>query len=239
MRRQIFLPLLFLFCLIFIVNSTFAITVDEIYRNFKATYEKTENFSADFEQTTHYQNQRSIAKGRLVFAKPNLLRQEYFDNENPEELAQLIILDGKTSWSYTPWLKQVTKTEAKGKEILPGIGKSLENLPKNYNMELVEDEIANPKGIYRMKLSPKQIITKSTQQQPGTFIEPSTPLPEIIEVWIRTKDWIPVQFSYKNQANDMLIVTALKNVKLNQKLDESTFKFTVPKDVEVINISPQ
>ena len=231
--------IIFLFCLIFIANSAVAITIDEIYRNFKATYERTENFSADFEQTTHYQNQRSIAKGRLIFGKPNLLRQEYFDNANPEELAQLIVLDGKTSWSYTPWLNQVTKTTSKGKELLPGIGKSLENLPKNYNMELVEDEIANPKGIYRMKLSPKRVTPKSTRQEPRTPIEQSALLPEIIEVWIRSKDWAPVQFSYKNQANDMLIVTALKNVKLNQKLDESTFKFTVPKDAEVINISPQ
>jgi outer membrane lipoprotein-sorting protein len=215
----------------FMATSAIAITVDEIYRNFKTAYEQAENFSADFEQTTHYQNQRSIAKGKLTFGKPNLLRQEYFDNTNPEELSQLIILDGKTSWSYTPWLNQVTKTASKGKELLPGIGKSLEDLPKNYNMELVEDEIANPKGIYRVKLSPKQIAPQST--------EPGAALPEIIEVWMQAKDWAPVQFSYKNQANDMLIVTALKNVKLNQKLDESTFKFTVPKDAEVINISPQ
>ena len=239
MRRQSFLPLIFLFCLMFAANLSVAITVDEIYRNFKAAYEQTKNFSADFEQTTHYQNQRSIAKGKLIFGKPNLLRQEYFDNANPEEISQLIILDGKTSWSYTPWLNQVTKAESKGKELLPGIGKSLENLPKNYNMELVEDEIANPKGIYRMKLSPKQIITKSARQEPRSPTEQSAPLPEIIEVWIQSKDWAPVQFSYKNQENDMLIITALKNVKLNQKLDESTFKFTVPKDAEVINISPQ
>lgn len=232
MRRHNFLPFTFLFCLMFVViNSAVAITVDEIYRNFKAAYERTENFSADFEQTTHYQNQRSIAKGKLIFGKPNLLRQEYFDNVNPEQLSQLIVLDGKTSWSYTPWLNQVTKAESKGKELLPGIGKSLENLPKNYNMEIVEDEIANPKGIYRVKLSPKQITPESTGQ--------GVPLPEIIEVWMQSKDWVPVQFSYKNQANNMLIITALKNVKLNQKLNESTFKFTVPKDAEVINISPQ
>jgi len=239
MRHYSFLTFIFLFCLIFVANSVVAITVDEIYRNFKATYEQTENFSADFEQTTHYQNQRSIAKGKLIFGKPNLLRQEYFDNANPKELSQLIILDGKTSWSYTPWLNQVTKTESKGKELLPGIGKSLEDLPKNYNMDVVEDEIANPKGIYRVKLSPRQITPKSTRQEPRTPIEQSAPIPEIIEVWIQSKDWAPIQFSYKNQANDMLIITALKNVKLNQKLDKSTFEFTVPKDAEVINISPQ
>lgn len=239
MRRQSFLPFVFLFCLMFVTNSAVAITVDEIYRNFKAAYEQTKNFSADFEQTTHYQNQRSIAKGKLIFGKPNLLRQEYFDTANPEQLSQLIILDGKTSWSYTPWLNQVTKTESKGKELLPGIGKSLEDLPKNYNMELVEDEIANPKGIYRLKLSPKQIRQKSTRQEPRSPTEQGVPLPEIIEIWIQSKDWVPVQFSYENQANDMLIITALKNVKLNQKLDDSTFKFTVPKDAEVINISPQ
>ena len=215
MRRHFFESLIFFCCLIFLANSAFAITVEEIYRNFKAVYKRTENFSAGFEQITRIRNQKSTSKGRLIFGKPNLLRQEYFDPSNPKELIQLIILDGKTSWSYTPWLNQVTKTEAKGKELLPGIGKSLENLLKNYKMELVDDEVSNPKGIYQVKLSPKVAALKKEE---GVTEGQSRPL-EFIEVWIRSKDWVPIQFSYsyKSETNDMLVVTSLKDIKLNKK----------------------
>lgn len=226
--------LIFGISLILLASFAYAITVKEIHLKFKATYEQTKNFSADFEQTTHHQNRRSIVKGKLVFEKPNLLRLEYFDSTNPEELVQLIVSDGKTSWSYTPYLEQVNKTEAKGKELLPGVGKSFEQLPKNYNMELVPDDVANPKGIYRVKLFLKdaasQTATRDKQQ--------NSQLMESLEVWIHSKDWTPVQFSYTIPSHNMLVITALKNIKLNQKLNKDTFTFTVPKGVEVIDLSP-
>ena len=58
-----------------------AYTVDEIFQHFKAAYDKSENFSASFEETTLFSHRRNVARGRLVFGKPNLFRKEYVDSE--------------------------------------------------------------------------------------------------------------------------------------------------------------
>lgn len=220
--------------ILFFIKPVSAITIDQIFQNFKKTYKNTENFSADFEETTYRNDNKSVARGKLIFAKPNLLRKEYIDPNNPDRLAQLIVLDGNTSWSYVPILDQVTKIESKdkNKSLIPGIGESIEKLKKTYNMKLVEDEVAEEKGIYHIELSPKDTVQSASGKE--------NRLSESVEVWIRSSDWIPVQFSYKSEsevAGDMTIVMSFKNIKLNQDLPKSTFVFEVPEDAEVIDIS--
>ena len=210
--------------------------IDQIFKNFQKTYKTSKNFSADFEETTYQKDTKSVAKGRLIFAKPNLLRTEYIDRNNPKRLAQLIIHDGKTSWSYVPLLNQVTKLESKSKnrELIQGIGESIEKLKKTYNMKLVEDKVAESKGVYHIELSPKDPIRSSSGQGRQTI--------ESIEIWMRSKDWIPVQFSYKSESEafgDTTIVISFKNIKIDQELPESTFVFEVPKGAEVIDISDE
>lgn len=222
--------------LIFFIRPVSAITIEQIFKNFKKTYKTTENFSTDFEETTYRNDTKSVAKGKLIFAKPNLLRKKYIDPNKPERLAQLIVLDGETSWSYVPLLNQVTKLTSKDKDknLIPGIGESIEGLKKTYDMKLVEDKVAKSKGIYHLELSPKNPIRTRSRQKKKVI--------ESIEVWIRSSDWIPVQFSYKSEseaAGDMTIVMSFMNIKLNQKLPKSTFVFEVPEGAEVIDISDE
>lgn len=231
--NAVIISLLLLTCL---VRSVSAITVDQIVKNFKKTYETSKNFSAVFEETTYREDTKSVAQGQLIFAKPNLLRKKYVDRNNPKRLAQLIVLDGKISWSYVPLLNQVTKLKSKNKtkELIPGIGESLEKLKETYDMKLVDDEVAKSKGVYHLELFPKKTIQSTSGQK--------KPLTESIEVWIRSKDWIPVQIAYKSKseaAGDMTIVVSFRKIKINQKLPESTFVFEVPKGAEVIDISDQ
>ena len=99
------------FLLIIAVSSGTADTVEKVFQNFKAAYEKSKNFSADFEETTLQAGNKSVARGRLMFSKPNLLRKAYVSHKDPTQLAQLIVLDGEYSWAYTPVLSQVNKEE--------------------------------------------------------------------------------------------------------------------------------
>lgn len=233
-QRYLNAIIIFSLFLMFLIRPVSAITVDGIFKNFKKTYETSENFSADFEETTYRDDTKSVASGRLIFAKPNLLRKEYVDLNNPERLAQLIVLDGKTSWSYVPLLSQVTKLKLKdkNKELIPGIGESIEKLKKTYNMKIVEDKAAASKGIYHIELSPKKQVKSSSGQEKKLI--------ESVEVWIRSDDWIPVQFSYKSEsevAGDMTIVISFRNIKIDQDLPKSTFIFEPPEGAEVIDIS--
>lgn len=62
---------------------------------------------------------------------------------------------------------------------------------------------------------------------------------EYLEIWIRGKDWIPVQIAYHGEGDKTVTIISFKNIKLDQKLAPDTFKFTPPEGVEVITISSE
>ena len=232
MRRFLLLGIILsLLSTLIILDTVSAIAVEEITANFKKKYVKTRNFSADFEQTTFVAGQKRVAKGKLNFQKPNLMRQRYSDPNNPENMTQLIVSDGKTLWSYTPLINQATRQELlqddNRMELLPGFGQSLENVEKNYSLNLAEDKLAEKQGVHKVELIPKM----QDENADSVF--------DVLQVWVRDKDSIPVQFMYKDSKNKITLVLSFKNVKINESLDESTFKFEVPKGVQVITIPSQ
>ena len=84
------------------INRAHPQTADEIFQNFKTAYEKSENFSANFEETTLFADNKSVARGRFIFRKPNLLRKEYVDRKDTSKVVQLTVLDGEYGWDvYT------------------------------------------------------------------------------------------------------------------------------------------
>ena len=224
------------FLLAITVNNGTANTIENVFQNFKAAYEKSKNFSADFEETTLQAGNKSIARGRLMFSKPNLLRKEYVSHKNPTQLAQLIVLDGEYSWAYTPLLNQVNKMKwgrSNRKELLPGLGASLDEAAQKFNMELVPDEAANPKGIYRIKLTPK------AQMSPD--VEANIPR-EIIEIWVKSDEWLPVQFGYQSESNqegNISVIVAFTNIQRDLEMDTELFKFVIPDGVEIIDLSAE
>jgi len=230
---------------ILLTQSISAITVEQILDNFKKTYEKSKNFSADFEETTYRDDTKSVAKGRLLFAKPNLLRKEYVAQNNPERIVQLIVIDGKFSWSYVQLLNQVTKLKLKDENqgLIPGVGKSLDKLKDIYDMKIVQDEVAESKDVYHIELLPKSsALSNNVKGKAQSDSGKENELSEKFEVWIRTKDWVPVQFSYKSEseiAGDMTIVISFRKIKINQDLPKSTFVFEPPEDAEVVDISDE
>ena len=224
------------FLLAITVNNGTADTIENVFQNFKAAYEKSKNFSADFEETTLQAGNKSIARGRLMFSKPNLLRKEYVSHKNPTQLAQLIVLDGEYSWAYTPLLNQVNKMKwgrSNRKELWPGLGASLDEAAQKLNMELVPDEAANPKGIYRIKLTPK------AQMSPD--VEANIPR-EIIEIWVKSDEWLPVQYGYQSESNqegNISVIVAFTNIQRDLEMDTELFKFVIPDGAEIIDLSAE
>ncbi len=233
MKRFYFLYI-FTFLLIIAVSNASADTIEKVFQNFKTAYEKSKNFSADFEETTLQAGNKGIARGRLMFSQPNLLRKEYVSHKNPAQLAQLIVLDGEYSWAYTPLLSQVNKMKwgsSNRKELLPGLGASLDEAAEKFNMQLVPDEVANPKGIYRIKLTPKPQIPPALKAD----------IPrEIIEIWVRSDEWLPVQFGYQSESNNegsISVIVAFANIQRDIEMDTDLFKFVIPDGAEVIDLS--
>jgi len=102
-----------------------------------------------------------------------------------------------------------------------------ENVEKNYSITLVEDKLAEKRGVHVVELVPKN----GDQLPDPTF--------DVLQVWIRDEDSVPVQFMYRSKKNEMTFILSFKNVKVNEDLDESIFKFEVPKGVQVITVPEQ
>ena len=228
-KFQNLLLVVMLFSMMCVGNAS-SQTVDEIFQNFKVAYEKSENFSANFEETTLFANTKSVARGRFVFGKPNLLRKEYVDRKDASKVVQLTVLDGEYGWTYTPLLNQVNKmkwTNPERRELLPGIGASLEDVQKNYDMALIPDEFANPKGVHQIELTPKAHMVNANAK-------------ETLQIWVKSGEWLPVQFGYKTEFEDgtrQSVIVALTQIERDKELAPDLFKFVVPKDAEVIDLS--
>ena len=220
--------------LVLFVSSAYPQTVDEIFQNFKKAYEKSDNFSANFEETTLFSDRKSVARGRFIFGKPNLLRKEYVDQKDASKIVQVTVLDGTYAWTYTPILDQVNKMKwnnPERRELIPGIGASLEDVQKNYDMVLVPDEFANPKGIHQIALSPKE-------DPKNPLIRPN--VKEKLLIWVKTGEWLPVQFGYESELEDgtrQSVIVTLTEIQRDKELAPDLFKFVVPEDAEVIDLS--
>ncbi len=216
------------------VNSAYPQNVDEIFQNFKTAYEKSDNFSANFEETTLLSNRKSVARGRFIFGKPNLLRKEYVDRKDASKVVQVTVLDGEYAWTYTPVLNQVNKMKwnnPERRELLPGIGASLEDVQINYDMVLVPDEFANPKGVHRIELTPKK--------DPKDHLMNAN-VKEKLLIWVKSDEWLPVQVGYESELEDgtrQSVIVAFTEIKRDTELAPDLFKFVVPEDAEVINLS--
>ncbi len=231
-----FVLLCFTLCL---VTSGYAYTFDEIFKNFQTAYKNSKNFSAEFEETTLYKGRKGVSRGQFSFGKPNLLRKEYVDHKDPDKIIKTIVLDGAYAWSYARVINQVNKQKLSGaqrRELIPGIGTSLEEVSKNWDMELVPDEAANPKGIYQIRLTPKSHLLNT----PAGQIPAAGNIKEYLEIWVKEGEWLPVQFGFVTEYDDgsrRSVITKLSKIQRDKKLSPNAFKFVIPKGAEVIDLS--
>lgn len=222
-----------------LVNNGHTYTVDEVFKNFQTAYKNSKNFSAEFEEITLFKTRKSVSRGQFTFGKPNLLRKEYVSRINANEITKTIVLDGSFAWSYTHVLNQVNKqklNDAQRRELIPGIGASLENAPKNWDMKLVPDEAANQKGVHLIQLNPKpHLLNKPAEQIPG-----DANIKEFLEIWVKEGEWLPVQFGFVTEFEDgsrRSVITKLSKIQRDKKLPKNVFKFVIPKGAEVIDLS--
>ncbi|HGJ65252.1 TPA: outer membrane lipoprotein carrier protein LolA [bacterium] len=226
MQKNIFKKVAILYLIIsmmlILVGFTHAIDADEIIKKFTKVYKNMKNFTADFEYTTLVAGKKRVSFGKITFQKPNLLRQEYFEDKDSNKVTQLIVSNGKELISYTPMIKQVTKQDISENEIFLVLGQSFERIDKDYNVKLLKDELAEKKNIHLIELIPKK--------------KDNSAMFDTIQVWVKDEDSIPTQVMYKDNKNEATFFFSFENVKINNKLDKSVFEFQIPNGVQVITV---
>ncbi len=199
-------------------SPVFADAIGELRQFLNAT----QTWQAEFEQVQPAPpdpNQRikirrlDTREGKVYMAKPNKLRWE-----TEGKGARLVVSDGEVLWNFDADLKQVVRQklnntpEATPSSIFSGAGKLDEQF------ELENESRAD--GLPGVKLTPK---------------EENSPF---FEIHLGLEKGAPKALEFSDQYGFESRITFYKS-KLNRKLDEKLFRYTPPKNVEVVNLDEE
>ena len=186
-----------------------AITSKEIIENTLKKYEEIVLLSADIQQTRFIStiNKKSIYMGKIYLSHPNKFRIEY---TKPRE--EVIVCDGDSIWIYSIENEQVLVQSAKGSENF------VFHYLKNSDSKLTSlNEKINGNSVYLLNLVP---------------LDNSSPDVQSLRTWIDKKSWLPLQIEITD-INGNIVIYTLKNIQIDNKLDDKLFDFVIPKDVDI------
>ncbi|QPB42690.1 outer membrane lipoprotein chaperone LolA [Rodentibacter haemolyticus] len=161
--------------------------------------------SADFSQTVTSVGGQNVQQGsgKIQIKRPNLFRM---DTKSPQETQ--IIADGKTLWYYDPFVQQVTA-------------------------QWVKDAVNNTPFVLLTSNDKSHWNQYSVTRQADTFIlKPKSDKSNIKQFDIRVDSNGVLKNFSTTEKDGQTNLYVLRNI-TNQGLENSLFKFTVPKGVEL------
>jgi outer membrane lipoprotein carrier protein len=190
----------------------FGQSAQEIVKHVEEKYRSIQTFSAEFTETFTWKlaKESRTTKGRFFIKKPDKFR---LASEK-----QTISSDGKIVWRYAPQDSQVFVTDAESDPDFPLLKNLLFDYVENYSHILLGEEKLGDTSTYRLKLIPKKEDAYISEMQ----------------VWIDKKEWLTRKVIYTD-IHDNATTYLLANIQINKKIDDKTFIFTIPQDVEVID----
>src|SRR4029077_13717604 len=100
-----------------------------------------------------------------------------------------------------------------------GFGPSSQELTKNYDVTLGEEEVIDGKKTTVLDLKPK-----NSRMGIKSF-----------RLWMDQEKWVSVQLRATEPSGDYFVLK-YANLKLNTNIPDSTFDLTLPKDVQVLKM---
>jgi len=191
--------------------------VPAVVERVQKKYDGAADFRASFNQTLTNATfkRRSSSTGEVLLKKPGRMRWNY---KTPE--TKTYVSDGDVLWLYEPEDKQAFKQELKGSQLpaalafLTGKGR----LSEEFDITLAKDPPVGTTRDYVLALSPKQ---PQAQVKSLLFVvDPES-------FFVRETFIVDAQ----GNTNDILFT----DVKINVRLPESTFHFTPPAGVRVVD----
>jgi outer membrane lipoprotein carrier protein len=186
--------------------------LDALLDRLQQHYQATQSFSANFDETVTRVGAPPLQRsGVIYYAKPGKLRWE-FDGSQPET----IVSDGKMIYDYDPALNQVVETpldqafrSQAAAAFLVGAG----NVKRDFKAEAISAPSYN--GLVRVALTPKN----------GG---------ERIEAGIEPESYNIATLSFGDAMGNRTDLS-FSNIKLNQPMLSSRFKFSPPDGADIVS----
>lgn len=199
---------LILYSLIFCISN--AQDSQEIIKKVQSKYENISDARASFTQTLKGNGGKANSSSGVIYIKKA-------NKYRIEAGGQVIITDGKTSWSYSPRKKQVVVDNYKDDGNTFSPNKFLFNYPENFYSDLEGEENLGGVQCYVIKLTPRS----------GGSVKSA-------KIWIdKNEDMIRKINIITSESSNTY---TLKDISLDAGLNASEFSFTPPSDVEVIDL---
>ncbi len=208
---------IFFICFLFTVHCSLftAVWADDleiIVAKIQKTYDGIQDVQANFVQFTTSATLKETVKGEGVvyFKKPGMMKWEY---KSPNK--DIIVSDGNTIWVYQYDIGQVmvANVSISGTSISNNFLAGMGNLKRDFDIELSEQD----NTAYLLKLKPK------------------LPQPNIQKLYIsvdKKTSLVVKTIVYDMLGNETKVI--FENLKTNQSLPNSIFKFKIPEGVKVI-----
>ena len=183
-------------------------------------YGSAKDLTAEFVQTSRSVGAGGLqepvaASGEVILQVPGKMRWAY---DKPEK--SLVVSDGETLWLYDPGFKEAQKLPVAGGDYLSGA--AMVFLRGNGTLA---DEFA----IATNACNEKQAELRLTPREEATY--------EFLTIWVDTSTGL-IQ---RTEVSDLLgnkTLVEFRNVRLDQRPDDSLFRFEPPEGVEVIEVDP-
>jgi len=188
-----------------------------VIEKMQKNYDQAKDFKAHFSQkyTNVAFNRTKVSSGEVTFKKGGRMRWDY-DKPDP----QMFVSDGRVLWLYEPADKQAFKQDLKQSQ-LPGalaflMGKG--KLTDEFEIAPAGEIAYGSKTDYRLSLKPKQ---------------PQATYKSIYFI-VDAKSFYVIESVLVNAQGDINDIT-FSDVKVNTKVDDKLFNFTVPAGVRTID----
>lgn len=176
--------------------------------------EEIENFQAEFAQT-NYAKATGVSQrfeGTLWLKRPESFRMEVISPDT-----QLFVSDGQTMWMYLPRSKQVIREQLKESQRVPQPSQVLFEFSEKYEIDFRGEHTIEERTYYLINLTPKE----------------ESPYFTGAKVWLDQKSLLMARLVVVDILENETTLE-FKEVRTNTGLSESTFRFTPPDDVEVV-----
>jgi len=188
--------------------------VKKIVKEIQERYEKTEYLSATFVQMEEFKltGSRNETRGKIYVKDGIQYRLETED--------QIIVTDGKSVWTYSPFNNQVLIDRVKEGDgsLLPR--DLLFRYPRDYMATLVDEQTIDGNRYYVLKLDPKE----------GVYGYIKT-----MKIWVNTKSYIISTIEYQD-FNENISSFEVQQVDTKTSLPEALFRFEIKEGMEVVDL---
>jgi outer membrane lipoprotein carrier protein len=184
-----------------------------VVQNVQRTFQGIENAVIEYEEVIEFPVTRTEQsfEGVVYMKKPHYYR---IVSEQ-----QTVVTDGETIWSYNPFTDQVIIDRFQHDEQMFTPDRFLLNIPDDYYVTVGDRESVEGQSLIVLRLVPKD---------DNQFVRS-------MRMWVDENGWI-VRRAEVIDLNENKRTYIVRDIQLNQGIDEGLFSYRPPENVEIIDL---